>query len=51
MTADGRIIVPANLVLLLGDGSADRGRLVLERIVSEVRHHRVLNRNRSLFRP
>jgi len=44
MTSDGRADVPAELLLLLGDGSADRGRRVLERIVSEIRHHRLLSR-------
>jgi hypothetical protein len=43
-TADGRVFVPADVVLLLGDGSIDRGRRVMERIVNEIRHRRVLNR-------
>ena len=43
-TADGRVFVPADVVLLLGDGAADRGKRVLEKIVNEIRHRRVLNR-------
>jgi hypothetical protein len=43
-TANGRVFVPADVVLLLGDGAADRGKRVLERIVNEIRHRRVLNR-------
>jgi hypothetical protein len=43
-TVDGRVFVPADVVLLLGDGSIDRGRRVMERIVNEIRHRRVLNR-------
>ena len=42
--ADGKVVVPANLILLLEDGGIDSGRRVLERIVSEVRHHRMLRR-------
>jgi hypothetical protein len=42
--ADGRAVVPADVLLLLGDGAIDSGRRVLERIVSEVRHHRMLSR-------
>jgi hypothetical protein len=30
-TVDGRVFVPADVVLLLGDGSIDRGRRVMER--------------------
>ena len=44
MTSDGKVVVPANLILLLGDGEIDRGRRVVERIVSEIRHHRMLRR-------
>ena len=44
MTSDGKVVVPANLILLLGDGEIDRGRRVVERIVSEIRHHRMLCR-------
>jgi hypothetical protein len=43
-TADGKVFVPADVVLLLGDGAADRGKQVMEKIVNEVRHRRVLNR-------
>jgi hypothetical protein len=43
-TADARLFVPADVVLLLGDGAADRGKRVLEKIVKEVRHHRMLSR-------
>jgi hypothetical protein len=43
-TVDGKVFVPADVVLLLGDGAADRGKWVLERIVNEIRHRRVLNR-------
>lgn len=43
-TADGRVFVPADVVLLLGDGVADRGKRVLEKIVNETRHRRVLSR-------
>ena len=43
-TADGRVFVPAAVVLLLGDGVADRGKRVLEKIVNEIRHHRLLSR-------
>src|SRR5437868_15538318 len=35
MTSDGRAVVPADVLLLLGDGGIDNGRRVLERIVSE----------------
>jgi hypothetical protein len=42
--ADGRVFVPADVVLLLGDGSIDRGKRALERTVNEIRHRRVLNR-------
>ena len=44
VTPDGKVVVPANLILLLGDGEIDRGRRVVERIVSEIRHHRMLRR-------
>ena len=44
MTSDGRAVVPAELLLLLGDGSADRGRRVIEEIVKELRNHRMLDR-------
>ena len=43
-SVDGKVLVPADVVLLLGDGAADRGKQALERIVNEVRHRRVLNR-------
>jgi hypothetical protein len=43
-TVDGKVFVPADVVLLLGDGASDRGKRVLEKIVNEVRHRRVLNR-------
>ena len=43
-TADGRVFVPTDVVLLLGDGAADRGKRVLEKIVNEIRHRRVLSR-------
>jgi hypothetical protein len=43
-TVDGRVFVPADVVLLLGDGAMDRGKQVLEKVVNEVRHRRVLNR-------
>jgi hypothetical protein len=43
-TTDGRVFVLADVVLLLGDGSIDRGKRVLERIVNEIRHRRVLSR-------
>ena len=42
-TADGRLFVPADVVLLLGDGAADRGKRVLEKTVNEIRHRRVLS--------
>jgi hypothetical protein len=38
------VVVPAALMLALGDGEIDRGRQVVERIVSEIRHHRMLRR-------
>jgi len=41
---DGKVVVPAELMLALGDGEIDRGRRVVERIVSEIRHHRMLGR-------
>jgi len=44
MTSDGRAVVPADLLLLLGQGAADRGRQVIEEIVKELRHHRLLSR-------
>ena len=44
MTSDGRAVVPAELLLLLGDGSADRGAQVIEDIVKELRHQRMLDR-------
>jgi hypothetical protein len=43
-TADGRLFVPADVVLLLGDGAADRGKRVLEKIVNKIRQRRVLDR-------
>jgi len=42
--ADGKVVLPAELMVLVGDGSADRGRRVLERIVSELRQRRMLSR-------
>ena len=42
--ADGKVVVPAEVMLVLGDGEIDRGRRVVERIVSEIRHHRMLSR-------
>ena len=39
-----RMFVPADLVLLLGDGAVDKGKRVLEKIVNEIRHRRVLDR-------
>jgi len=44
MTSDGGTVVPADVLLLLGDGAIDSGGRVVERIVSEVRHHRILSR-------
>jgi len=51
MTSVGRAVVPAELLLLLGDGSADRGAQVIEDIVKELRHHRLMRRLpvRALF--
>ena len=43
--AHGKVVVPAELMLALGDGEIDRGRRVVERIVSEIRHHRMLRRS------
>ena len=43
-TVDGKVFVPADVVLLLGDGAADRGKQVMEKIVNEIRHRRVLSR-------
>jgi hypothetical protein len=43
-TADDRLFVPADVVLLLGDGVADRSKRALEKIVNEIRHRRVLDR-------
>jgi hypothetical protein len=43
-TAGGRVFVPADVVLLLGDGTVDRGKRVLEKVVNEIRHRRVLSR-------
>ena len=43
-TVDGRMFVPSDVVLLIGDGAVDRGKRVLEKIVNEIRHRRVLNR-------
>jgi hypothetical protein len=43
-TAGGRVFVPADVVLLLGDGRVDRGKRVLKRIVNEVRQRRMLDR-------
>ena len=43
-TIDGKIVVPADLLLQLGDGKADRGKRVLEKVVNEIRQHRVLSR-------
>ena len=42
--AHGKVVVPAELMLALGDGEIDRGRRVVERIVSDLRHHRMLGR-------
>ena len=44
MTADEKVVVPAAVLLQLGDGFADHGKQVLERIVSEIRDHRMLDR-------
>jgi len=44
MTSDGRAVVPAELLLLLGDGFADCGKQVMEEIVKELRNHRILDR-------
>ena len=44
LTSEGRAVVPADVLLQLGGGAIDSGRRVLERIVSEVRHHRMLSR-------
>jgi len=44
MTSDGRAVVPAELLLLLGDGSANCGKQVMEEIVKELRNHRMLDR-------
>ena len=41
---NGRAVVPSELILLLGDGSADGGRRVLEQIVRDLRDHRILMR-------
>jgi hypothetical protein len=38
------MVVPAAVLLQLGDGTIDRGRRVLEKIVNEIRHRRVLSR-------
>ena len=38
---DGSVVVPANHVMRLGDGAVDRGRRVLERLVSDIRAHRI----------
>ena len=43
-TVGGRLFVPAAVVLLLGDGAGDRGKRVLEKVVNEIRHRRVLSR-------
>jgi hypothetical protein len=43
-TVDGRMFVPSDVVLLIGDGAVDRGKRVLQKIVNEIRHRRVLNR-------
>ena len=43
-TVDGKMVVPAAVLLQLGDGTVDRGRRVLENIVNEIRQRRVLDR-------
>ena len=43
-TVHGGVFVPADVVLLLGDGAIERGKRVLEKIVNEIRHRRVLSR-------
>ena len=43
-TVDGKMVVPAAVLLQLGDGTVDRGRRVLEKIVNEIRQRRVLDR-------
>ena len=39
---DGRVLVPAEMVQRLGEGMIDRGRRILDRIVGDIRAHRVL---------
>ena len=39
---DGRVVVPAEMVQRLGEGMVDRGRRILDRIVGDIRGHRVL---------
>ena len=39
-----RMFVPADVVLLLGDGAVDKGKRVLEKVVNEIRYRRVLDR-------
>ena len=45
---DGSVVVPANHVMRLGDGAVDRGRRVLERLVSDIRAHRIRKMMRRL---
>src|ERR1700716_3945381 len=45
---DGRVVVPANHVMRLGDGAVDRGGRVLERLVSDIRAHRIRKMMRRL---
>ena len=45
---DGSVVVPANHVMRLGDGAVDRGGRVLERLVSDIRAHRIRKMMRRL---
>jgi hypothetical protein len=45
---DGSVVVPADYVMRLGDGAVDRGRRVLERLVSDIRAHRIRKMMRRL---
>jgi hypothetical protein len=47
MRPHGSVVVPAEVVQRLGDGVLDHGRRVLERVVSDLRAHRI----RKMLRP
>ena len=48
ITADGRILVPRLCLERLGGGAVDRGKRLLDRVISDLRARRTLMRSRML---